>query len=160
MNKFWMVLAAGLFAFGCDDKPNETGAGEADADTDSDTDADTEVDVTWGSSSVDLTITNGDATQSYWFGMAEVVGCPAEDCWTGEDCIYGYAGYAYCHPAATTGVSLAYGAPFDAVTEGVDTVFFDSGFDGSVTYYLEDNTACWVWGADTSYYDGLGCTAL
>ena len=46
------------------------------------------------------------------------------------------------------------------------TVFGDATFDGTVSYYLESDPefggdgSCYVWGADVTYYDGLGCSAL
>jgi hypothetical protein len=121
--------------------------------------------VTWGAASVDVTISGGPG--AYWFGMAETVGC--DDCWTGEDCVYGYDAsgttLAYCHDGTDTGTSLTYGGNANALDAGT-TVFADAAFDGSVTYYLESDPdfggdgSCYVWGADNSYYDGLGCTAL
>jgi hypothetical protein len=121
--------------------------------------------VTWGGSSVDLTVSGGPG--AYWFGMAETTGC--DDCWTGEDCVYGYdAGgttLAYCHDGGDTGTSLAYGGDAGALAAGT-TVFVDASFDGAVTYFLDSDSdfggdgSCYVWGADTSYYDGLGCTSL
>ena len=157
MTKYWMTIAAALFVFGCTDGGKDSGGAEADADADAD--ADTEFSVAWNSGSVDLTITNGDSSQSYYFGMAET-GCgdPA-NCWYGEDCIYGdlTGNYFYCHPANNDGVSLLYGGPFDSLQVGTETVFGGSSFDGTVTYYVEDNNSCWAWGHDPSYYSKVGC---
>jgi hypothetical protein len=153
MNKFWMALAASLFVVACDGGKDSNP--EADADTDAD--ADFDADVTWGAGSVDLTQTGGVAG---YFGLAET-GCgDPENCWYGEDCIYGdhTGNYYYCHTTNDSGVSLAYGGAFDAISEGADTVFTDSSFDGTVTYYVEQGDACYVWGNDVSYYAGLGCT--
>jgi hypothetical protein len=120
--------------------------------------------VTWGGSAVDVDVAGGPG--AYWFGMAETVGC--DDCWTGEDCVYGYDGggttLAYCHDGGDSGTSLTYGGNPSALSAG-NTVF-SSASDGTVTYYLESDTdfggdgSCYIWGADASYYDGLGCTAL
>ena len=121
--------------------------------------------LTWGATALQLTISGGPG--AYWFGMAETVGC--EDCWTGEDCVYGYdaAGttLAYCHDGTDTGTTLAYGGDPGARTAG-STVFPDGSYDGAATCYRESDPdfggdgSCYTWGADTSYYDGLGCRAL
>ena len=83
--------------------------------------------------------------------------------WTDVDLTFDIYGdltgnYFYCHPTNDNGVSLAYGGAYDAINEGADTVFTDSSFDGTVTYYVEQGDACYVWGNDVSYYAGLGCT--
>lgn len=150
-----LVLAAGLMFVGCVDTGKDSGGttvGPADAT----------FAVTWGASSVDLAITDGEG--SYFFGMAETGStCSAnpDDCWTGEDCIFGFGDYLYCHPASATGVSLAYGGDFAAVNEGSDTVFPDNSFDGSVTYYIEySDGTCGVFGQDVSYYASQNCTQL
>ena len=120
--------------------------------------------VTWGAASVDLVVSGGPG--AYWFGMAEA----GEDGWTGEDCVYGYelddgSVLAWCHDGTDTGTSLTYGGDAVALVAGT-TVFTDASFDGSVTYYLESDPeyggdgSCYVWGADATYYDGLGCSAL
>ena len=153
MTKIWMALAASLFVVACDGGKDSN----PEAGTDTDTNADFDASVAWGSSSVDLTQTNGAAG---YFGLAET-GCgDPSNCWYGEDCIYGdlTGNYFYCHPTNANGVSLAYGGAYDAISEGADTVFTDSSFDGTVTYYVEQGDACYVWGHDTSYYSGLGCT--
>ncbi len=159
MNKLWMPLAASLFAIGCTDKGDTGGS-----DTDDTTVAEADFSDSWGSSSLDLNITNGDAGASYYFGTAET-GCDDPDnCWYGEDCIYGdLTGlYFYCHPASVTGVSLAYGGDYANLNEGSETVYTDSSFEPNVTYYVEDaiSGSCWIWGDDTSYYAGLGCDEI
>ena len=121
--------------------------------------------VTWGASSVDIDVAGGPG--AYWFGIAETADC--DDCWTGEDCVYGYSyggtTFAYCHDGGDTGTSLAYGGDATQLAAGT-TVFGSDDFDGKVTYYLESDRdfggdgSCYVWGADNSYYDGLGCDQL
>lgn len=121
--------------------------------------------VTWGGASVDVAISGGPG--AYWFGMAETGGC--DDCWTGEDCVYGYetgsGTLSYCHDGGDTGTSLTYGGDAAGLAAGT-TVFTDASFDGNVTYMIESDTAfggdgsCYIWGNDTSYYDGLGCSNL
>jgi len=131
--------------------------------------------VSWGDSSVSLSITNGDSAASYNWGIAENSGgCLSSEwgCWTGEDCHMGFdltsgGNYSYCHPVSSTGGSLAYGASPDAVAEGDSTVFGEASFS-TVTTHVLDNAAsteaesCWVWGADTSYYNGYykSCTEM
>jgi hypothetical protein len=122
--------------------------------------------VTWGAAGIELAVSGGGG--GWWFGMAETAEC--EDCWTGEDCVYGYeagdgAIFAYCHDAGDAGTSLAYGGDPVALAAG-STVFVDASFDGKVTYMLESDPefggdgSCWVWGQDASYFDGLLCGAL
>ena len=121
--------------------------------------------VQWTETAVDIAVSGGPG--AYWFGMAETLDCT--DCWTGEDCVYGYDAsgttLAYCHDAGDAGTTLTYGGDAAALGAG-ETVFTDNSYDGKVTYYLESDVdfggdgACYVWGADAAYYDGLGCTAL
>jgi hypothetical protein len=123
------------------------------------------VSVDWGSNSVGLSVSEGPG--AYWFGMAETSGC--SDCWTGEDCVFGYDAsgttLAYCHDGGDTGTSLSYGGDAGALAAGT-TVFRSSSSSGDVTYYLESDSnyggdgSCYTWGNDPSYYDGLGCTSL
>ena len=156
MTKYWMAFAAALFVVGCDNGKDSGGA-EADADTDAD--ADFDASVAWNSGSVDLTQTNGSA--GYW-GLAET-GCgDPSNCWYGEDCIYGdlTKTYFYCHATDAGGASLLYGGDFAALNEGTETVFGGSSFDGTVTHYVEQGADCYIFGHDTSYYSGLGCTEL
>jgi hypothetical protein len=123
------------------------------------------VSVTWGSSAIDLSVSGG--AGAWWFGMAETAGC--SDCWTGEDCAYGFeladgSVLAYCHDGTDTGTSLTYGGDAGALAAG--TTVFPRSSEGDVTYYLESDPnfggddTCWIWGDDVSYYSGLGCTAL
>ena len=129
-----------------------------------------EVSVTWGASAVSLTISGGEAGANYQWGLAETGSTcnnGSGDCWTGEDCLDGYTTgsgttYNYCHPVGGTTASLSYGADPSSVTAGQATVFGDSGFDGSVTYILDNITSgdCYIWGNDTMYYNGLGCNEL
>ena len=122
--------------------------------------------VVWGADAVALSVSGGGG--AWWFGMAETADC--EDCWTGEDCVYGYEGgdgsvVAYCHDAGDAGVSLTYGGNPAELVEGT-TVFLGAGFDGKVSYILESDPefggdgSCWVWGADNAYFEGLLCGEL
>ena len=158
MRQFYLASLAGLFSVGCVDMMKDTG-GSVEADA-------MEVSVTWGASSVDLSIANGDGAGDYWFGLAETG--DSADPWTGEDCYLGYdfqttdGNLSYCHPSSSTGVSLAYGGDVSALAEGSETVFGSADFDGTVTYFLEDSTtgACWTWGHSPSYYDALACDVI
>lgn len=124
--------------------------------------------VTWGGSSVDVAVSGGGG--AWWFGLVETgSGCGAGECWTGEDCVYGYdAGgtvFNYCHDAGDSGTSLSYGGDPSALAAGT-TVFPSAEYDGLTTYYLESDPEfggdgqCYVWGDDPGYYSGLGCTEL
>ena len=169
MNKFYLTLAAALsLSFvACSGKGDTGDSGAASTDADSDADADTDADpsfsVDWGGSAVTLAVSGGGST--YWWGIAETSG--SADPWTGEDCVYGYTlsdGSVlgpYCHDAGATGISLSYGGDPTALSEGT-TVFPDNSYASGTTHYAEDmaTAACWVWGADPSYYDGLGCSAM
>lgn len=110
-----------------------------------------EVSVSWGGSSVDIEVSSG----TWYFGMAETA-C-GSDCWTGEDCLYGYTLDSgdvlgpYCHDIGS-GDSLSYGGDPTNLQPG--STVFSSSFEGSVTYVLLDPSteACFTWGDDTSYY--------
>ena len=129
--------------------------------------------VSWGDSSVSLSLENAETGASYYWGIAENAGsCLTSEygCWTGEDCFMGFdltdgGNYLYCHEVGATGGSLSYGAAPDSVVEGGTTVFSSANFSTVVTYLL-DNAAsteaesCWVWGADTTYYNGYGKTCV
>jgi hypothetical protein len=125
-----------------------------------------EISVSWGDSSITLDLVNGDQGASYYWGLAENNGtCLTEGwCWTGEDCFMGYdltegGNYTYCHPVNTNGGMLFYGASPDAVEAGSTTVFSSTSFSVDVTHILDnqaslEDESCWVWGADTNYYNG------
>lgn len=40
------------------------------------------------------------------------------------------------------------------------TTFFDASVGSDLTYYFHEGGGCFVFGADPSYYAGLGCTEL
>jgi hypothetical protein len=146
----YLVLAGFLVLAGCPDKGDSGDTSETDADTDADAD-EIMVEVTWGGTSVSLDITNG--TGSYLWGLAET-DPSSGDPWTGEDCLYGYGAYAYCHPTSASGVTLEYGASPDNVVEGDTTVFYSSDYASTVTYSLWDGDDCvGSWGADATYYE-------
>ena len=146
---------------GLDDSAEDSGATPGETTTDTTISAA----VVWGETNVSLSASGGPG--AYWFGMAETLDC--DDCWTGEDCVFGYDAsgttLSYCHDAGDAGTTLTYGGDPAALGAG-ETVFKDSSHDGNVTYYLESDTdfggdgTCYIWGADTSYYDGLGCSSL
>ncbi len=148
---------------------------DTDADTDTDTDADVAVNVSWYDDGLVPTDVNGDGLPdincddeltlditdalgrtSWNFGIAEV----GPNGWTGEDCVFGYAMWNYCHPVIGNQLTLdeTTDCAIDGVIEGATTLF-DSRMEFTVTYYLEDPVSgdCWVWGANPSYYSGLGC---
>ena len=167
MTRISLAALAVLFAVGCSDKSGDSGdtsESDTDTDTDTDTDADASVAVTWSGSGVTLAITNGDAG-GYLFGMVETDPASA-DPWTGEDCYLGYtlssgSLLSYCHPASSSGDAYSAGGSATALDENTETVF-SSSFESVLTYYLEESGsgACWVWGADTSYYAALSCTEI
>ena len=149
-------------AFGCSDKSGDTGDTGAAAPS---------LSVSWGSSSVDLTI--GAGSDWYYFGIAET-GTSA-DPWTGEDCTYGYTtsdgtNYNYCHLAAGGATnSYAYGGAFSALDAETETVFPGATSTDGVSYadvcsYLvyaaNDPTQCWVSGHDANYFAGWGCDSF
>ena len=172
--KFYALLAAASMFACIDVKGTDSATTDTSVNTDtSDTTEpppETTLSVTWNDSSVGLTITDGDANASYYWGITEnVAGC--SNCWTAEDCFMGFdlnngTNLLYCHPVSATGGSLAYGASFDGVVEGSTTLFPDADFSDRVTYIVDDRSSaegpCWTWGLDTSYYDGYEktCTAM
>ena len=173
MKSYALLAAASMFA--CIDVKGTDSATTTDTSTTDTTDTTdttppaTGFSTSWGDSAVSLTITDGDANASYYWGVTENVGCT--DCWTAEDCFMGYdlgngTNLSYCHPVSTTGGSLSYGASYDGVVEGSTTLFPDASFSTGVTYIVDDRSSaegpCWTWGGDTSYYNGYEktCTAM
>ena len=164
-----LTVLAALFAVGCVDIKEDTATETTDtADTEEVVVADPSFAVSWGDSSVSLSITDAADGASYYWGIAEN---GATGGWTAEDCFMGYeledgTNLTYCHPASATGVELAFGAgPFDVV-EGSTTLFPDNSFSTAVTYIVDDRSSadapCWTWGFDTTYYGGYekSCTAM
>ncbi|MEN0067601.1 MAG: polysaccharide deacetylase family protein [Myxococcota bacterium] len=117
------------------------------------------VDVFWTAnfprSSVSVRIADPEGRTDWLFGLAETEAGAAG--WFGEDCFVGTGSVALCHPIPGRRLELHQGA-FDEVAEGERTLLWS---DMNLTYFLEDSEgACWVWGHDPSYYDGLGCEIL
>lgn len=154
-----VLLIAGLMMVACNDGKDTGGSTGDSGDT---TGGDTpSASVSWGASGISVTVTGNDNIT--FFGMAETGG-GCTDCWTGEDCDGGYELSSgdllqYCHPISGGSLTLSYGGDANALSEGSETVFTDSSFDGAVTYYIEDSSAnCYVWGDNPSYYSG--CTEI
>ena len=95
-------------------------------------------------------------------GIAET-GCGSpENCWYGEDCVYGdlSGSYRLCHPLQSGTNTLLQVGSLEELVEG-KTTLFSAVFEPYVTFYFEDfSGACRVWGHEVSYYDGLGCVEL
>jgi hypothetical protein len=149
--------------------PSKGKSGSNDTSTeDTDTnDPDTNIQpsVVWGNDSVSLEIANADEGAAYTWGIAENFGDCLNTglCWTGEDCFLGFelssgGNFLYCHPISGSSIELSYGANPDTIVEGATTLFQDPSFSTVTTHILDnivsqENGSCWVWGADTSYYD-------
>ena len=180
-----LILLPVLAMFACVDGEKDTGedtAGAADTtDTTDTTDTeDTEVpaptanpSVTWGDSSVSLTLTveNGLDGASYVWGIAETSSDCGDNCWTGEDCFEGFELESgdvlnYCHPISATGGELFYGGEAASLGEGSETVFQNADLSEATTHIIDDRGSdegpCWVWGQDVSYYSGYAksCTEM
>lgn len=126
----------------------------------------------WEPVSLKLTVSGRD--DIVYFGLAETGSTCSQssgDCWTGEDCVFGFAikdpQQRYCHPISPTGVGLAYASDQrDALEEGAQTGFRQispagTPYNGQVTFYLEDEAGCcYSFGHNPGYYDALGCTQL
>ena len=165
-----LTVLAALFAVGCVDIKEDTGTETTDtADTEEVVVADPTFAVSWGDSSVSLSITDAADGASYYWGITENSGC--DDCWTAEDCFMGYdlgtgTNLSYCHPVSATGGELSYGAGATDVVEGSTTLFWEAAYSTKVTYIVDDRSSadapCWTWGADTTYYGGYekSCTAM
>jgi hypothetical protein len=167
MQKYTLIAAA-LFAAGCVDIKEDTGTETTDTSAE-EVVVDPTVSVSWGDSSVSLSITDAAEGASYYWGITENNDC--DDCWTAEDCFMGYdlndgTNLTYCHPASATGAELAYGAGAMDIVEGSTTLFFEAAFSAKVTYIVDDRSSadapCWTWGADTGYYSGYekACTSM
>ena len=164
----------------CDDSGCSTKPACLDTGFDTDTE-DTDVegsptlmehDVAWGSSSVLLSmyIENSPSDDYYW-GIAEThEDCAQEGwCWTGEDCFMGYTLedgtlLSYCHPISEYGGELYYGGDPMNLSEG-DTTVFPNDYASLTTHLIDhasSNGPCWVFGADTSYYNSYSksCTEM
>ena len=96
--------------------------------------------------------------ESSWeLGMAHSV----TDGWAGEDCLFGSGSYQFCHPIGVdhTLSQVETCAP-DDIIEGVSTVL-DASTEPDLSYILRDSGgACFVLGADVSYYQSLGCAQM
>jgi len=120
--------------------------------------------MSWDGSGVTLTLSG---STSWEFGLSET-GAGSVG-WFGESCIpgsepWGYNDYGYdvCHTLPAGGGIVASVYPeIDKVEDGSTLFSQDFELDGVITYVLFDAAAdCWVWGHDTSYYDGYGCTEI
>jgi hypothetical protein len=148
----------------CDDTAADVypGAGEAydaaglgrDDDCDGEIDEPPTIDLVADDVRVWVTLTDV-KDDDWWFGMAET-GCGG-DCWYGEDCIDDPADdrdydYEICHPLIGSAVALAHGT-IDTLEAGSTTLFYGDLMD-TTTFYLAnaDETICWVWGDDPSWY--------
>lgn len=114
-----------------------------------------DVSLSLSSGGVTLTLVNADS--GFDFGILESGAC-GEDCWLAEGCFESTGGYAFCHDAGTTGVSLATVATPDEVVSSATTLFSDSLAD-AMTYVLDDGSDCYTWGSTPGYYIDYGCTA-
>ena len=160
-NKIIFALAMGLAAVGCKDKDGSDTGGTTTAGTTGGTTGGS----SFGAGDVSLSLTSGgialtisNAPAGFDFGINENCGDPG-NCWEAESCLTDTAGYAFCHDAGTTGVSLAKVAgPDDVVSSS--TTLFDDSFAGTLGYMLDDGSTCYAWGDYKSYFvDGAGCTA-
>ena len=160
--KTFALLGLPVVLFGCppgdsddSDLPIDTAP---PTDTDTDTDTDTEpppelgVTVTFNAATLELEIANGVGEYHWGFGQTAVEAASPGNGWFGEDCYLGTGATTACHPAGTTGVSLAYVTTIAAVVEGSTTLVPNDTPDMTYILLNADETACWVWGDDTSYY--------
>lgn len=125
------------------------------------TEVDPDFTVHWASSAIQVSVSTGGT--GWHFGLIEATDGCSSDCWTGEDCVYGYgSSYFYCHPLdGSASASLVYSGDYSDLDEGRETVFPDSSFSQYCAYYFEDDSGnCWIGGDGSSWYDGLGCTEV
>ena len=113
---------------------------------------------------VTLSVTAGgialsiDPTEAaYDFGVIEACDTPGS-CWVAEGCVEPFAGYAFCHDAGTSGLTLTkVDGPDEVVSSS--TTLFDDTFSGTLGYMLDDGTECFAWGEGQQYFvDAVGCT--
>jgi hypothetical protein len=101
------------------------------------------------SDGIQVTI-DGGAAAGWTFGVA----WPAQGI-TDEAC----GGGGVCHPLAADGGFIPFcgGSPASDECTAIAQLYYRQD---SMTYYLAPSVGlgCWVWGQETSYYDGLGCT--
>lgn len=112
--------------------------------------------VSWGTDSLDITITGGDGGR-FWFGAADLT---TGERWTGEDCYRGDtisgADVLYCHPLSADGTQLALGGDPLELAVGEETAL-EAEHVARMRYYFVDviSEVCWLGGYDTQYYDGF-----
>ena len=159
-----LILLAPLALLGCPPSSRDSGAGAGSVDSANDTGydpcplAECAANVTWSTDGVMLAVTN--VPGSLRFGMAQTGGSAG---WYGEDCVDGpgpnSGDYDICHPASETGVTLDTVVEPGNVVAGSTTLFtYALAEDGSITYVLHGDAACWTWGHDPSYYESkFGC---
>jgi hypothetical protein len=121
--------------------------------------------VEWSDGAVSLDV--GGLGTAVWWGLAEThPGC-GDNCWTGEDCVFGgddgEGGFhGTCHSVRARGLTLPFGETPDSLAPSVGTVFWSPRYERAVTHYVEDALSgrCWVFGHDPSYFDGEPCDVL
>ena len=166
----YTLFAGVLLASACVEIKEDTASDVTDTSEDVVT-VDPTFGVSWGDSSVSLSVTDGADGATYYWGITENGGDCGDACWTGEDCFMGYDldsgdNLLFCHPVGATGVELSYGATGGDTEAGVTTTFGGAQFSTVVTYIVDDRSSadapCWTWGADTNYYNGYEktCTAM
>lgn len=128
---------------------------DVDAGPPSDSDADGVNDTNCNADTLEIAIDDPLGVVNWEFGMTE----QGASGWTGEDCLAGYAGFAFCHAITAPSTTLTEVCTPAEIVEGATTLF-DASKDPFLTYYLADASACFVWGADVGYYAALGCTEL
>ena len=162
MNRFNLIALAFLGLAACDGGSSDTGGG-----SDTNKPGGLDASATWSGTGVVVSITNGDDTAGYDFGMAQT---GSDDGWAGEDCLgevpagYDYmidGGYQVCHHLNQTGGSLSTVGTPDEVVDG-STTLLQQGHEATITYVLfeSSSSACWSWGDDVLYYDAYSCTIL
>ncbi len=116
-----------------------------------------DVDVSLTATGVDLVIRNN--TSSFFFGMAPGCDGTQSNCWVGESCVEDDGGYEICHAVGPTGGTLQkVDIPSDVVAGS--TTLFGRDMDGQLGFVLMNDTDCYAFGPNASYYTAaLSCTA-
>lgn len=144
---------------------------DSDSDSDSDATCDIAVEVfgaryAWTDDALTVAIEHTDAT-GFYFGLAETAA--ESDGWFGEDCnpdncapVFEGASLTLLSVEDDAEPEIGRTTRFDNDLDGVRDAFDDAGAD-RLTYVVAviggvDDTACYAWGHDPSYY--VGCEEI
>lgn len=118
------------------------------------------VDVVWTgnapASQVRIEVIDPDGRTGWRLGMAETT--PSRRGWFGEDCFVGMGAAVVCHEVGDDGQLVLEAVRRSNQVIAGQTTLLQSHLP--VTFVLEREDECWVFGADPSYYQARDCAML